>query len=243
MYTIKSIRTTTTPEGNGSFNYYDAEATICITDDSGNNEQEAYVLVHWEASMYRFFYACTHESIFEAAVHAPDDEMKVDYIEKYDFIEDAIKSEFIDLYRMLDKILSNMFSGPSKPITYQAKMLDLKTKSYVNDEGAEEEYYFAVYQTLEYAGETFEVAFSTATDQEGEIILKKGDLILEEYEDLQDAAASEWFAVYCKVKEKLLTFIHQYAKENRDCSLNFAWVTRDLDKDWLDLKSEIWRQK
>ena len=33
MYIIKSIRTITTPEGNGKYNYYDAEAKICITDE------------------------------------------------------------------------------------------------------------------------------------------------------------------------------------------------------------------
>jgi hypothetical protein len=133
MYIIKSIRTITTPEGDGKYNYYNAEAKICITDEKGNNEKEAYVLVHWEASMYRFFYACTNESIYDAVVNAPDDEMEVDYIEKFDFIEDAINSEFIDLYRMLDKMLTDMLRGPSRPITHQAKILDTKTEAFVND--------------------------------------------------------------------------------------------------------------
>lgn len=245
MYIIKSIRTITTPEGDGSYNYYDAEAKICITDEKGNNEKEAYVLAHWEASMYRFFYACTNESIYDAVVSAPDDEMEVDYIEKFDFIEDAINSEFIDLYRMLDKILTDMFRGPTKPIASQAKMLDLRTEANVTEEDGdvEEDYYFAVFQTIEYGGELYEVTFSTKTDQEGEIILKKGDTIIEQFEDLQDASGSEWFALYCKVKEKLLDFIRQYDKEHRECSLNFGWVTRDLYKDWLDLKSELWTQK
>ena len=245
MYIIKSIRTITTPEGDGKYNYYDAEAKICITDEKGNNEKEAYVLAHWEASMYRFFYACTNESIYDAVVNAPNDEMKVDYIEKFDFIEDAINSEFIDLYRMLDKILTDMLRGPTKPIASQAKMLDLRTEANVTeeDEGVEEDYYFAVFQTIEYSGELYEVTFSTKTDHEGEIILKKGDTIIEQFEDLQDASGSEWFALYCKVKEELLDFIHQYAKEHRECSLSFGWVTRDLYKDWLDLKSEIWTQK
>ena len=94
--------------------------------EKGTEEKEAYVLVHWEASMYRFFYACTKESIYDAVVNAPNDEMKVDYIEKFDFIEDAIDSEFIDLYRMLDKLLTDMFRGPAMPNISQVKMLDLK---------------------------------------------------------------------------------------------------------------------
>ena len=56
MYIIKSIRTTTTPEGDGKYNYYDAEATIRIMDGNGENEREAYILVHWEASIYNIFF-------------------------------------------------------------------------------------------------------------------------------------------------------------------------------------------
>ena len=130
MYTIKSIRSTVTPTDN-EFQYYDAEAKICITDEDGKNEKEAYVLVHWDSDIYRFFYACTRESIYDAVTKFPEDELTADFIEKYDFIEEAIESEYINLYRMLDTILNNMFKGPSKMITYQAKMLSTKTKALV----------------------------------------------------------------------------------------------------------------
>lgn len=245
MYIIKSIRSITTPEGDGKYNYYDAEAKICLTDEKGNNEKDAYVLVHWEATMYRFFYACSYNSIYETVVNDPNMEIKADYIEKFDFIEDAVNSEFFDLYRMLDKMLTDMLRGPSRPITHQAKILDTKTEAFVNDadDNTEDEYYFAVIQSFEYAGEAYDVTFSTQTDQESEIILKKGSIVIEQFEDLQDAGESEWFALYCKLKEKLVDLIRKYHKENPESSLNYAWVTRDLCKDWLDLKSEIWTQK
>ena len=180
MYTITSIRTVATPNQDGAF-YYDAEAKIAITAENSNIESEAYILVHWDADIYRFFYACTHESIFDLVTASPENKFSADFIEKFDFIEKAIKSEFFDLYRMLDKILLDMFKNPTKAITYQAKMLDAKTKAEVveGNEETEEQYYFEVIQLLEYAGDQYDIKFSTKTDHEGEIALKKGQLVIE----------------------------------------------------------------
>ena len=244
MYTISSIRTIATPTTDGDF-YYDAEAKICISDNGSNNDSEAFILVHWDADIYRFFYACTRDSIFDLVTDYPEKELRADFIEKFDFIEEAITSEFIDLYRMLDKILLDMFKNPTKSITYQAKILDTKTKADIIEEteGIEEQYFFSVTQFLEYAGDKYEITFYTKTDHEGEIVLKKGSLVLERYDDLQDAGASKWFSVFCRVKETLIQFIKEYFAEHPDSGLNFSWVTRDLYKDWVDLKSEIWLQK
>jgi hypothetical protein len=240
MYTIKSIRTTVTPNQNEDL-YYDAEAKIVITDEDGNNEKEAYVLVHWDADIYRFFYSCTSESIYDFVTKSPEEELTADFIEFFDFIEDAVNSEFINLYCMLDNILSDMFKGPSRPITYQAKMLNFKTKAIVDNDN--EEYHFEVIQSIEYSGERYEVIFFTETDQEDSIILKKEKRVLEQYDDLQDASSSKWFVIFCAVKEKLIKFINNYIHDHIDCGLNSAWVTRDLMKDWTDLKSDIWKQR
>jgi hypothetical protein len=184
--------------------------------------------------------------MFDLVVADPEAPIKFDFIERFDFIEDTINSEFFGVYRMLDKIISNMCSGPSKPITYQAKLLETRAISRVVEaENYDEvDYLFAIIQSMEYAGSQFEVSFSIKTEEEIEIILKKGNTIIEQYEELQDAAQSDWLVIYCAAKKKLIDLIYKYYNEHKDTTeLAAAWITRDLYKDWTDLKCQYWTQK
>jgi hypothetical protein len=82
------------------------------------------------------------------------------------------------------------------------------------------------------------------TEEEIEIILKKGYTIIEQYEELQDAAQSDWLVIYCAAKKKLIDLIYKYYNEHKDTTeLAAAWITRDLYKDWTDLKCQYWTQK
>ena len=240
---INSIRTLATPNKNDNV-YYNAEAHIHICDQNGNKEKEAYVLAHWDAEIYRFFYCCTYESMFDLAVSAPEDRIEFDFIESFGYIDDAIDSEYLDVYRMLNQIISNMCSGPKKPITYQAKMLYAQTQAKViqlPDEKMNEGYYFSVTQSVEYANEIYEIKYAV-WDFNEEIFLKKDNVIIEQYNDLVDASGSDWFLIFSKVKKSLIAFVEKQRRENPeydDCDN----VLIELYKDFPDSMSYIWTQK
>ena len=242
MYIINSIRTLATPDEYGT--YYNAEAHIHICDKNGNKEKDAYVLVHWVAGVYRFFYCCTHESMFDLVVADPEAPIEFDFIESFDFIDDATDSEYLDVYRMLNQIISNMGRGPKKPITYQAKMLYTQTQAKViqlPSDDMDEGYYFSVTQSVEYANEIYEIKFAV-WDCNEEIFLKKNNVVLEQYDDLVDASGSEWFLVFYKVKKSLIAFVEKQRRENsefEDCT----WELVELYKDYVGLRSDIWTQK
>ena len=243
MYIINSIRTLATPDEYGDL-YYNAEAHIHICDQNGNKEKDAYVLVHWVAGVYRFFYCCTYESMFDLVVATPEDRIEFDFIESFDFIDDAIDSEYLDVYRMLNQIISNMCSGPRKPITYQAKMLHTQTQAKViplPDDERDEGYYFSVTQSVEYANEIYEIKFAV-WDVNEEIFLKKDNIVIEQYDDLVDASGSDWFLIFYKVKKSLINFVKKQISENPEYQYSH-WELMELYKDYVGLRSDIWRQK
>ena len=221
MYTISSIKSKRTLVCPGDY-AYDAEAMIF---DSQN--KEFFVHVSW--ALDETFYSCSNTSKFDYITGATDEEPESDHIEEFQYLEDACNSKFIDIYRMLDKLLYDMFHGPKKMISQQAQMLSIKTEANVMDE---DNYYFAVIQSLEYDGQKYEATFANATDGEISIILKQGETTIEKYEDLEIAAHSEWFMLYCNLKDELVKFITDYFKEHRDCELNYSWVMRELWKDY-----------
>lgn len=221
MYTLKSIRAKNTDRGDGRY----AEALISI-----NNDQEAYIFVHWEAFVNRFSYSLSYTSPYDNMNAFWDRVDNVEYIEKFDLLEEARDSEFFDLYHMLDQTLYALAQGPSKPAVKQAKMLELITNASV--EGSSK-FKFSVTQPFEYGGEKYEATFYTEFYAKIGISLKRGDILLEQFEDLQDAGSSEWFMLYCRLKNDLINYIFRFRKENPEVDLHYPTVMWELLDDQL----------
>ena len=220
MYTLQTIRTTNTEKGDGRY----AEALITIVDENTSQKTDAYAFVHWEAYINRFSYSLSYVSPYDNMNTFWDRVDNVEYIEKFDLLEEACDSDYFDLYHMLDQLLYIMAQGPRKPSMHQAKMLDLTTSASVESSSKFE---FAVTQILEYGGEEYEASYSTMFYNKTSIQIKRGDVLLEKYEELQDAGSSEWFMLFCKLKKELVKFIFEYRKENPTL-LSYSTVLWDL---------------
>ena len=228
MYTIISIRSKSTFVCPGEY-AYDAEAKVYVSEEMHMYKQNQYVFVHVNWALGFTHYTISEISDYDFLTGETEETPEVSYVENYESLEEAQDSEFIDLFRMLDRILYDMFHGPKKTLKNQAKMLDLKTIEKADVDA--ETYYYQVIQSLEYENEIYEASFSIETDNKVSILLKKGTTVVEEFEDLEIAAYSEWFMLYCRLKKDLISFLNGLEKEKKIPSYFYAYIMSELSND------------
>ncbi len=227
MYAIKSIRATRTFACPGEY-AYNAEAQISVWKNDKDPGKQLFVNACW--AMGDTFYSYGLFPEYDYMTGATEKEPEGEHVEAFTSLEDAQNSEFIDLYRMLDKILYDMFHGPETAITDQAKLDKIITTGEALDENADT-YYFSAVCSLKYKKEKYEAAFSIETDNEVSISLKKGNTVVEQFEDLENAAYSEWFMLYCKLKKELMSYINKYEKETKKLGGTYSYIMSDLLND------------
>ena len=225
MYSIISIKTASTPTCAYEW-AYNAEAAVYASCGDEKNAKIGYVHVCW--AMCSTFYSFSEESEFDFMTGATDREPSADHIEEFTSLEQAQESEFIDLYRMLDQIIYAMHFGPKQAITDQAILKAQRAESDVSDE-REGECHFAVIRSYEYECENYEASISIITGNSISFEIKKEGVLIEHYDDLETAAYSRWFLIYCLLKKELTTFVKNYRQKHPDQNEMCSYIISGLE--------------